>query len=72
VPSLSPAELATALALIGVVIMIAALLSGLVERSGVPQVAIFLAGCGARTRRSRAARRRHAHCCGAGGIERAR
>jgi sodium/hydrogen antiporter len=43
VPSLSPAELASALALVGVVILIAALLSGLVERSGVPQVAIFLA-----------------------------
>ena len=43
VMSLSPADLANALALVGVVIMIAALLSGLVERSGVPQVAIFLA-----------------------------
>jgi cell volume regulation protein A len=43
VPSLSPAELASALALVGVVILVAALLSGLVERSGVPQVAIFLA-----------------------------
>jgi len=43
VPSLSPAELASALALVGAVILIAALLSGLVERSGVPQVAIFLA-----------------------------
>ncbi len=43
---LSPAELASALALVGVVILIAALLSGLVERSGVPQVAIFL-GLGA-------------------------
>jgi NhaP-type Na+/H+ or K+/H+ antiporter len=42
----APAELAQALALIGVVILIAALLSGLVERSGVPQVAIFL-GLGA-------------------------
>ena len=41
--SLSPADLANALALVGVVILIAALLSGLVERSGVPQVAIFLA-----------------------------
>jgi NhaP-type Na+/H+ or K+/H+ antiporter len=39
----TPAELANALALVGVVILIAALLSGLVERSGVPQVAIFLA-----------------------------
>jgi NhaP-type Na+/H+ or K+/H+ antiporter len=43
VPSLSPAELATALALVGAVILIASLLSGLVERSGVPQVAIFVA-----------------------------
>jgi sodium/hydrogen antiporter len=42
----TPAELAEALALVGVVILIAALLSGLVERSGVPQVAIFL-GLGA-------------------------
>jgi sodium/hydrogen antiporter len=42
----APAELADALALVGVVILIAALLSGLVERSGVPQVAIFL-GLGA-------------------------
>ncbi len=40
---MAPAELANALALVGVVILIAALLSGLVERSGVPQVAIFLA-----------------------------
>ena len=43
---MSPAELANALALVGVVILIAALLSGLVERSGVPQVAIFI-GLGA-------------------------
>jgi NhaP-type Na+/H+ or K+/H+ antiporter len=43
---MSPAELANALALVGVVILIAALLSGLVERSGVPQVAVFL-GLGA-------------------------
>jgi NhaP-type Na+/H+ or K+/H+ antiporter len=40
---MSPVELANALALVGAVILIAALLSGLVERSGVPQVAIFLA-----------------------------
>ena len=40
---MAPAELASALALVGVVILIAALLSGLVERSDVPQVAIFLA-----------------------------
>src|SRR5687768_13544917 len=31
-----------ALALVGIVILIAALLSGLVERSGLPQVAVFL------------------------------
>ena len=43
---MSPAELTNALALVGVVILVAALLSGLVERSGVPQVAIFL-GLGA-------------------------
>jgi NhaP-type Na+/H+ or K+/H+ antiporter/rhodanese-related sulfurtransferase len=42
----APAELADALALVGVVILIAALLSGWVERSGVPQVAIFI-GLGA-------------------------
>ena len=40
---MSAAELANALALVGVVILIAALLSGLVEKSSVPQVAIFLA-----------------------------
>jgi NhaP-type Na+/H+ or K+/H+ antiporter/rhodanese-related sulfurtransferase len=45
-PSISPAELVSALALVGIVILVAALLSGLVERSGVPQVAIFL-GLGA-------------------------
>ena len=31
------------LALLGIVIMVSALLSGLVERSGMPQVAVFLA-----------------------------
>jgi NhaP-type Na+/H+ or K+/H+ antiporter len=36
-------DLASVLALVGAVIVIAALLSGVVERSGVPQVAIFLA-----------------------------
>jgi NhaP-type Na+/H+ or K+/H+ antiporter len=36
-------DLVTVLALVGAVIVIAALLSGVVERSGVPQVAIFLA-----------------------------
>ncbi len=40
---LSAAELASTLALVGVVIVIAALLSGLIERSGIPQVAIFIA-----------------------------
>src|SRR5262245_2242236 len=39
----STAPLVLALALVGVVIVIAALLSGLIERSGIPQVAIFLA-----------------------------
>ncbi|MBI4410241.1 MAG: cation:proton antiporter, partial [Gemmatimonadetes bacterium] len=33
---------AATLALIGVVIIVSALLSGLIERSGVPQVALFL------------------------------
>src|SRR5215211_455590 len=33
----------TALAVIGVVIIVSALLSGLIERSGMPQVAVFLA-----------------------------
>ncbi|HXK26089.1 MAG TPA: cation:proton antiporter [Myxococcota bacterium] len=40
-PVLSP--LVLALALIGAVIVIASLLSGLVERSGIPQVVVFLA-----------------------------
>ena len=35
-------SLSAALALIGIVIIVASLLSGLIERSGVPQVAIFL------------------------------
>jgi NhaP-type Na+/H+ or K+/H+ antiporter len=35
-------SLVSALALIGIVILVASLLSGLVERTGVPQVAIFL------------------------------
>jgi sodium/hydrogen antiporter len=39
---MNPESLAAALALIGIVILVAALLSGLVERTGVPQVAIFL------------------------------
>jgi sodium/hydrogen antiporter len=35
-------ELASALALIGIVILVASLLSGVIERSGLPQVGIFL------------------------------
>lgn len=35
-------ELVTILAIVGIVIVIAALLSGLIERSGFPQVAVFL------------------------------
>lgn len=34
---------AATLALLGIVIMVSALLSGLIERSGMPQVAVFLA-----------------------------
>lgn len=41
--TLDAQSLAATLAIIGVVIMVAALLSGLVERSGLPQVAVFLA-----------------------------
>ena len=44
--SFSAESLAAALAIIGVVIIISALLSGLIERSGLPQVAVFL-GLGA-------------------------
>jgi sodium/hydrogen antiporter len=39
----SAASFAATLALLGIVIMVAALLSGLIERSGMPQVAVFLA-----------------------------
>jgi sodium/hydrogen antiporter len=39
---MSADNLVSALALIGIVILVASLLSGLVERTGVPQVAIFL------------------------------
>ena len=39
----SPELLISTLALVGAVIIIAALLSGLIERSGLPQVAVFLA-----------------------------
>lgn len=41
--SISAESLAAALAIIGVVIIISALLSGLIDRSGLPQVAVFLA-----------------------------
>ena len=40
---LSPMTLTAMLALVGAVILVAALLSGLIERSGLPQVAAFLA-----------------------------
>src|SRR5262245_21967698 len=39
----APASFPVTLALLGIVIMVSALLSGLVERSGMPQVAVFLA-----------------------------
>jgi NhaP-type Na+/H+ or K+/H+ antiporter len=39
----SVASFAATLALLGLVIMVSALLSGLIERSGMPQVAVFLA-----------------------------
>src|ERR671910_169708 len=39
---MSSESLAAALALIGIVILVSSLLSGLIERTGVPQVAIFL------------------------------
>lgn len=42
-PPLSAESLTATLALIGIVILISALLSGLIERSRLPQVAIFLA-----------------------------
>lgn len=41
-PTISEAPFATTLALVGVVVMVAALLSGVVERWRVPQVALFL------------------------------
>ena len=41
--SFSAESFAAALAIIGIVIIISALLSGLIERSGLPQVAVFLA-----------------------------
>jgi sodium/hydrogen antiporter len=39
---MSAENLAAALALIGIVILVSSLLSGLIERTGIPQVAIFL------------------------------
>lgn len=39
----SAESFAAALALVGIVILVSALLSGLIERSGLPQVAVFLA-----------------------------
>src|SRR5918992_1340947 len=39
----SAESFAATLALLGIVIMVSALLSGLIERSGLPQVAVFLA-----------------------------
>jgi sodium/hydrogen antiporter len=42
-PSLSPEIFLSTLALIGAVIVVSALLSGFVERSGLPQVIVFLA-----------------------------
>jgi sodium/hydrogen antiporter len=39
----SAESLIAALAIIGAVIIVSALLSGLIERSGFPQVAVFLA-----------------------------
>ncbi|MEK6286719.1 MAG: hypothetical protein AABO57_13350 [Acidobacteriota bacterium] len=41
--SFSAESFAAALAIIGVVIIVSALLSGLIDRSGLPQVAVFLA-----------------------------
>lgn len=40
---ISATSLATALAIVGAVIIVSALLSGLIDRSGLPQVAVFLA-----------------------------
>lgn len=42
-PSLGSDALVASLAIIGIVIVVSALLSGLIERSGLPQVAVFLA-----------------------------
>src|SRR5687767_14367569 len=39
----SAESFAATLALLGIVIIVSALLSGLIERSGMPQVAVFLA-----------------------------
>src|SRR4029453_4175007 len=40
---ISATDFVTALTIVGAVIIISALLSGLIERSGLPQVAVFLA-----------------------------
>src|SRR5512147_2337396 len=42
-PAFNPELFVTTLALVGVVVVISALLSGAVERTGLPQVAVFLA-----------------------------
>ena len=39
---MDPEKLVAGLALIGIVIIVSALLSGLVDRSGLPQVAVFI------------------------------
>ena len=39
---MDPDKLITGLALIGIVIMVSALLSGLVDKSGLPHVAVFI------------------------------
>src|SRR5215212_442724 len=41
-PSMSPDSLVTALAIIGIVIVVSALLSGLIDKTGLPQVAVFI------------------------------
>jgi Kef-type K+ transport system membrane component KefB len=40
---ISATAFVTALAMVGAVIVVSALLSGLIDRSGLPQVAVFLA-----------------------------
>src|SRR3954466_11977382 len=39
---MNPENLPAALAVIGILILVSSLLSGLIERTGIPQVAIFL------------------------------